>query len=85
VDSTEVAKQWPGIRRDSLEPIEPCLQLRHAKTRPSVGDGAPRVCHLGRPLHKLRSFAEELDRKVDLTGNVRPRVLRRHRRKSVVC
>jgi hypothetical protein len=44
---------------------------------------APRGRRLGRRLDELRSFAEEQDRKVDLAGNLRPSVLRRHKRKSV--
>ena len=46
---------------------------------------APRGRRLLRRLDKLRGFAEEQDREIDLAGNLRPSVLRRHKRKSVGC
>ena len=59
------------------------LVLLVALGRASRVARAPRGHRLGRCLEELRSFAEELDRKVDLAGNLRPSVLRRHKRKSV--
>jgi hypothetical protein len=59
------------------------LVLLVALGRASRVARAPRGHRLGRCLEELRSFAEELDRKVDLAGNLRPSVLRRHNRKSV--
>jgi hypothetical protein len=42
---------------------------------------SPSGRRLGRLLQKLRALADELDREVDLAGNLRPRVLRRHKTK----
>ncbi len=81
----ELTKCSRGSEQLRSQPLK-CERGRGANGN-SANAGSPRTAgtlkrYSSRSV-ELRSFAEELDRKVDLAGNRRPSVLRRHKRKSV--